>query len=281
MTCISSTRNRRIQHALKLRQSSQRRLRGHTLIEGKREIACALRAQIPFHTVFVCTELMTQHLDRELEIQLRNYAFASNVPVFEITRPVHERLAMRGSTGGIVVEAIYSPSSLPSLPQPPDARYVVLEDADRPGNVGAVLRTAAATGMTGLILARHRAHGTDLANPNVIRASLGALFEIPTAQDNNTAVLSWLRSQQCAIIACDPTGQYLYSPVNVPSPAAFVFGSEAQGLSEMWRKSAHATLAIPMVNSADSLNLSVSVAVVLYEFLRRSRSSDTEPASSF
>ncbi len=278
MKCISSTRNRHIQHALKLRQRTHRRQRGHTLIEGEREIASALRARIPFHTIYLCPELVAYNLDPALVSQLDTYARETAVPIFHISPQVHERLAMRGSTGGAVVEAICPPVSLQCLPQAPNARYVILEDADRPGNIGAVLRTAAATGTTGLILARHQGTGTDLANPNVIRASLGTVFAVPSAQADNAAVLAWLRAQQCAIIACAPTGHSLYAPVDIPGPAAFVFGSEAQGLSSLWYEAAHSTLAIPMADAVDSLNLSVSVAIVLYEFLRREQTTTPVPA---
>ncbi len=280
MKCISSTRNRRIQHALKLRQGTHRRQQGHTLIEGEQEIARALYARLPFHAIYLCSELAENNLDPELTADLHRYARETAVPLFHISRHVHDRLAMRGSTGGIVVEASCPPAALRSLPQAPHARYVVLEDADRPGNIGAVLRTAAATAITGLILAQHQGTGTDLGNPNVIRASLGTVFDVPAAQASSTAVLAWLRAQQCALIVCAPTGRSLYAPVAIPGPAAFVFGSEAQGLSPLWHEAAHAQLAIPMADTVDSLNLSVSVAVVLYEFLRRAQAADpaTVPA---
>ncbi len=276
MKCISSTRNPRIRQACKLRQRPHRRLLGHTLIEGTREITWALRAQLPFHAVYLCTELVSRPQEEALVAQVRTYAEATAVPIFAISRHVHEQLAMRGSTGGIVVEAQCPPASLQTLPQGPDARYVILEDADRPGNIGAVLRTAAATATTGVILAHTQDTGTDLANPNVIRASLGTLFAVPSAQASSTDTLAWLRAHQCAIVACTPTGHHLYRPISLPGPAAFVFGSEARGLSSLWLEAAHATVAIPMATAVASLNLSVSVAVVLYEFWRRHQETNTE-----
>lgn len=269
MAYISSTRNRRIRHALRLRQGAYRREHRQTLIEGPREIERALQKGVRILSVYVCPSLAAAHPG--LVRRLRHQALETQTAFFEISEHVHQRLAMRGGVGGIVVEAEWSPIGLEDLPSPPDARYVVLEDADRPGNIGAVLRTVQAVGATALVLAQGQVKGTDLSNPNVIRASLGAVFEVPTVQAPGTEVMAWLRRRRAAVLAVTPEGRDMYAPVDMPGQAAFVFGSEAAGLSTAWKDAAHAHLAIPMAGAGDSLNLSVSVAVVLYEFLHRRR----------
>lgn len=269
---ITSTRNRQIQQVLRLRRRAQRRQQGHTLIEGEQEIRRAMANRIPFHAVYVCPPMADNEDARLLVQHLRAYVRKHPAAMYAVSEHVYQRLAMRSTVGGVIAEARFRTPPLRDLQTGPRARYVVLEDADRPGNIGGVLRTLHAVGATALLLASHRDTGTDMANPGVIRASLGTVFDVPSAQARSPEIISWLRRQECAIITAEPDGRNLYGPLAIPAKAAFVFGSETAGLSPLWREAAHARIAIPMLGQAvDSLNLAVSVAVVMYEFLRRAQ----------
>ena len=155
------------------------------------------------------------------------------------------------------------------MSNPLDHIRIVLVEPKEPGNIGAVLRTMRAAGSSTLILATHGRGGTDLMNPNVIRASVGLCFDLRCVEAPVEEVVGWLNRQQCTVLAVSPEGRSLYRTGGLPGTVACVFGSEATGLSPIWRDVAHAVAAIPMTPGMDSLNLSVSVAVVLYELLRR------------
>ena len=271
---ISSTQNRHIRQAIRLRKATHRKEQGHTLIEGEPEIQRAMARQVPFHSIYVCRDHIRGHATRQLVERLDSYAQQSGAHLFEVSPHVFARLAVRSGVGAVVVEARPSRTRLRDLPPSVQEPYVVLEDADKPGNIGAILRTSHAVGAAGLILARSGGQGTDLANPGVIRASLGTVFDVPAAQADSAEVIKWLQQQECALIAITPEGRNLYDMADLPPRSAFVFGSEALGLTATWLRAAHGKVAIPMNRTAlDSLNLSVSVAVVLYEHLRRRQAS--------
>jgi TrmH family RNA methyltransferase len=157
----------------------------------------------------------------------------------------------------------YLDVSLAHLPQRPPQFFTVVEAAEKPGNVGAILRTADAAGVHGVILCG----GADLHNPNVVRASLGALFTVPVAEASSAETLAWLRSQGVQIVAATPDATLRYTDIDYTRPTAMVMGSEAFGLSRTWLDAAAALVYIPM--HGDSLNLSASTAILLYEVLRQ------------
>ena len=266
---ISSTRNPRVRHALRLRQGAYRRAHRQTLAEGYREIDAVLRNRIPIQTVFACEELLSNPEGTQLAARLRALAQSGDGRFLTVSRHVYGRLAVRDSVGGLLVEIKPPVHSLRGMVPGPNERLVVLEDVDKPGNIGAVLRTMRAAGSGTLILATRSGDGTDLMNPNVIRASVGLCFDLKCVQAPLEDVVGWLNRQPCTVLAVSPEGRSLYRTGPLPGPVACVFGSEAEGLSPVWNEVAHAVAAIPMTPGVDSLNLSVSVAVVLYELLRR------------
>ncbi len=267
---ISSTKNRHIQQAIRLRKAAHRKEQGHTLIEGEPEIQRAMVRQIPFHSIYICGDHIQGSATLQLIERLEAYSQGSNAQIFEVSAHVFERLAVRSGVGAVVVEARPSQSKLRDFPLDAVGPYVVLEDANKPGNIGAVLRTCHAAGAAGLILARTESQGTDLANPSVIRASLGTVFDVPSAQADSSQAVKWLLQRERALIAVSPEGRNIFDMGELPRGAAFVFGSEATGLTSTWIQASHVKVSIPMVGPAvDSLNLSVSVAVVLYEHFRQ------------
>jgi TrmH family RNA methyltransferase len=218
--------------------------------------------------------------------------------VYEVTPAVFAKMAYRGESGGVLLVVPYRPTTLETVPVVSPSFLVVIVGAEKPGNVGAILRTADAAGVHGLILAQggrgaeeqrsegeslglsvsqslafnpHSAaeYGTDIHNPNVIRASLGAYFTVPVAVAPAREVIGWLKRRQIAIIAATPAAETVYTTVEMTGPVAIVMGSEARGLSEEWLAAADRPLRIPMFGKVDSLNLSAATALLLYEVVRQ------------
>jgi TrmH family RNA methyltransferase len=148
----------------------------------------------------------------------------------------------------------------------------VVEAAEKPGNVGAILRTADAAGVQGVIVCG----GADLHNPNVVRASLGTIFTVPVAEATTAETLAWLHSHGVQIVATTPAATLRYTAADLTAPTAIVVGSEAEGLSAAWLDAADVCVYIPMHGEADSLNLSASTAILLYEVVRQRAGLATE-----
>lgn len=262
MAKITSIQNPRIKQAVRLRDGRSRRRLGRMLIDGVREIHRAYRSDISIIEVYWCATD-----DRRPEqAQILQALIDDHVSVFEVTEPVFEKLAFGQRSEGLVAVAQTPKWDLDRLNVPPDGLVAVLEGIEKPGNVGAILRSADAAGVAAVILADE---GTDLFNPNAIRASLGAIFSVPMATAPARQVLDWLRHHGFSIYAAWPDGSKEYSQVNYGGRSAVVLGSEALGLSELWRASDITRVRIPMQGVIDSLNVSATAAVLFYESLRQ------------
>ena len=152
------------------------------------------------------------------------------------------------------------------LPPVDDPFYLVADAVEKPGNLGAILRTADAAGVTGLIVSDP---GTDLYNPNVIRSSLGTVFSVPVAMADSGAAAEWLKQRDITIITSSPDADTPFSSVDLTGPCAVVVGSEELGAGETWFEASDIRIRIPMMGIADSLNVSVAAAVLMYEALRQ------------
>ena len=266
---ISSLQNQRIKQIVKLNNRRQRDQQKRTLVEGVREVSRALQAGLAPYEAYICRPL----LDEDAEVcvaLLAQLADRGSTELFEVSPAVFEKIAYRGESGGILLVIPYFQLSLAdiSLGQPPF--LVVVEAAEKPGNLGAILRTADAAGVDGLVVCQSEGEaGTDIYNPNVIRASLGAIFTVPTVTTTNGRVQQWLREHDVQIIATTPDGQRPYTAVDLTGPVAILLGSEARGLSQEWLNAAHQQVVIPMHGAVDSLNLSVATALLLYEVVRQ------------
>lgn len=262
---ITSTANTRIKNVVRL--SSQRRHREalqQTVVEGSREVRRCLDAGIIPTEVYLCPELIAPD-DQDLVPRLTQFAPRSAF-LATVSTDVYEKLTYRGASGGILLVIPYTQIALENLPLSSTPFLVVVEGAEKPGNVGAILRTADAAGVDGLILC---SGGTDLHNPNVIRASLGTRFTVPVAEASTDAVIAWLRQHQITSVAATPQAQQRYTDLDMRGAVAIVTGSEAEGLSETWLQAAEAQVVIPMFGVADSLNLATSTALLLYEVVRQ------------
>jgi TrmH family RNA methyltransferase len=287
---ISSLQNGRIKQLVKLSKRRERDQHRLTLVEGAREISHLLATGIVPREVYVCPALLDDET-RILLSQLQNLAhdnpstsplgtaparstavtpsvarYPAVTPVFfEVTAAVFEKIAYRVS-GGLLLVISYVNQSLAELRLSDTPFLVIIEGVEKPGNLGAILRTADAAGVDAVIVC---AGATDLHNPNVVRASLGALFTLPMVEVETAELLLWLALHKIQAVAADPAATVAYTMQDLTVPLAIVMGSEAYGLSPTWLTHADAMVKIPMRGAVDSLNLSAATAIVLYEALRQ------------
>ncbi len=261
---ITSRQNPRVKSAVKLRDRRQRDKQGRILIDGAREIRRALAASVVLDEIFLCPTLTGSPEREALEQELP----ASGAEVLSVTAEVFEKLAYGERCDGVVAVAHAPQRSLADLVLPPAAIVGVIEGVEKPGNVGAVLRSADGAGLAALIVA---AAGTDLYNPNTIRASLGTIFQFPVCTATPEETLIWLRTQGLPIFAARLERAVDYAEADFRHGGAIVLGSEARGLSSLWEAPEITGVRLPMRGIADSLNISAAAAVLFYEALRQQR----------
>lgn len=267
---ISSVQNPRVKSVLKLNNRRDRDEQQLTIVEGIREIGHALAAGVVPVEAYVCPALMDGDAATAVFQTLLQLEQQQQTTLLEVTEPVFAKMAYRGESGGILLVIPYLPATLAALPLADKPFFVVIEGGEKPGNLGAILRTADAAGVDGVIVCEDTAvKGTDIHNPNAIRASLGAIFTVPTAVAPTAEVITWMRKHNIQIAAATPAADELYTAVALTPPIAIVMGSEAFGLSAAWLHAADKKVAIPMNGRLDSLNLSVATALILYEVVRQ------------
>lgn len=262
MSEITSLQNPRIKAALRLRSARQRRKQGRFLIDGLREISRAIQSGIHLIEGFFCPqEADSGQLQQVLDLWAK-----TRVPLWQVSPAVMEKLAYGQRREGLVAVAQIPSRLLEELVLPERPVVAVLEGVEKPGNIGAVLRSADAAGVSAVVLADCPG---DLWNPNCIRASLGCVFRLPIAVSSSQEVLAWLRREGLRMYAARVDGSILYTQSDLRPPAAIILGSEAQGLSSVWTGPGIQPIRIPMCGQADSLNISVAAAVLFYESLRQ------------
>lgn len=268
-TAIDSPANPRIKAALALRERRDRERTGLTLVDGGRESLRAIEAGAEVVEAFACTSMVvTDEGRRALELL--------GVAVTELSRRAFERLAYGDRADGIVLVVRTPGTGLDAVVLPDAPLVVVTEDVEKPGNVGAILRSADATGASAVIAVG----GTDLYNPNVIRASIGTAFSVPVAAAPAGEVLEWLRANRLRIVASRVDAADLHVDVDLTGPLAIVLGSEVRGLSDAWQAADIGAVRLPMLGAADSLNVSAAAAVLLYEAWRQRRPATSAAAST-
>lgn len=259
---ISSTQNPRIKSVLHLQKRRERDRTGLFLIEGTRELARALRGGVTIEEIFRCPPLTasTEKKDLVREIESRRIAMTS------VSQRVFARIAYRETTGGLLAVARKPSFTIADLPRTDPPLYLVVESVEKPGNLGAIFRSADGAGATGLIVTDQR---TDLSNPNTIRASLGTVFTVSSAITDSATAIEWLKNNSVAIVTTSPHADTPYTRANLATGCAIVVGSEDTGVSESWLEAADERVRIPMRGAADSLNVAAAAAVLLYEALRQ------------
>ena len=259
MEVLSSTQNPKIKFLLQLQQkSSVRRKAGLFVVEGRRELMHCLEAGFEVDTVFWCpsVEVATEPMP----------SLPDGVRLFEVSKDVYEKMAYRGSTEGVIAEVRARQQTLADLLLPERPLLVVLERVEKPGNLGAILRSADAAGVDAVIVCDPL---SDLYNPNLIRSSVGGIFTVPCVTCTSEECITFLKSRHIQIFTAQLQDSSLYYDSDLCRPTAIVMGTEATGLTDQWRKAADAHIRIPMLGLIDSLNVSVSAAILMFEAVRQ------------
>jgi RNA methyltransferase, TrmH family len=260
---ITSRQNERVKDAVGLRTGRERRRQQRFIIDGSREISRALAAGIHGLVAFVCEPLCESDSGQSVLAKLR----AAAVELLPVTSEVYAKLCFGDrEDDGIVVVAETPARRLSDLQLPSEPLVAVVEGVEKPGNLGAIFRTADAAGIDAVIVADGR---SDLFNPNVIRASLGTVFRHGVAEASTIETIDWLRSQQLKTFAARPDASLVYTAADFRGSAAIALGSEAGGLSATWQHADITPIRLPMHGVADSLNVSTTAAVLFYEALRQ------------
>ncbi len=263
METITSAQNPKIKNLLLLQEKSRaRREQGLFVVEGRRELEHCLGAGYTVRTLFICPEIAGG-----LTEAICDTTPSSVGPlIIEIPEQLYRKVAYRESTEGIIAEVEYKSLKLEDLKLPENPLVMVLESVEKPGNLGAVLRSADAAGVDAVIFCDPL---TDLYNPNLIRASIGAIFTVPTVAASSEETIAFLKARGIQILTAQLQDSSLYYDVDMRRGTALVMGTEATGLTGLWRQAASAHIRIPMLGRLDSLNVSVSAAILLFEAVRQ------------
>jgi len=258
---ISSIQNPGIKNLIQLKEKSRSRKQQNLfIIEGQREIARAKESGFRFESCYFCPEILSTD-SREVINSLDK-----EVRMFKVSQKVYSKIAYRENVDGMVVTAFMRNSGLDDLQLKENPLILILESVEKPGNLGAILRTADAAGLDAVIICDPQ---TDIYNPNVVRSSLGCLFSIQIVNCESKEAILFMKKKSIKIYAAALQNALLYHDQDFTGGSAFVMGSEADGLTEIWRKNADFIIQIPMAGIGDSLNVSVSAAVLVFEALRQ------------
>ncbi len=262
MTDITSPQNPRVKHIVKLREDKRQRQKdGLLLVEGWDEIQLALSAGHKPQTLLTAPELAARPLafpSAETEVE--------PVETLTVSRAAFEKMSYRDNPDGWLAVFPIPRLSLADLTVSASPLVIAAEAIEKPGNLGAILRTADAAGVDALLLCDPR---TDPWNPNVIRASRGTVFSVPVVECDSPSALAWLRSHGMRVLAATPSAEANYTAVDMRPPTAIAVGTEDAGLTDFWMENADLKVKIPMRGKVNSLNVSVSTALILYEAVRQ------------
>jgi TrmH family RNA methyltransferase len=262
---ITSPANPRLKALAALRRRRTREETGRTLVEGYEELSLALDAGVVPESVYYCPELM---LDPRVQLDVVQRVALLGSETVEVSRTAFEKAAYREGPDGFLAVVQAAGRHCADLAPGTDPLIVVCEGVEKPGNLGAMLRTADAAGADAVIAADPV---SDWGNPNVVRASKGTVFSVPVASDPTPAALSWLDTRGIALVATTPDTDLDYTSVDYTGPVAIAVGAEKHGLTDAVLDRAAYRVRIPMVGRANSLNVATSAAIVLYEAVRQRR----------
>jgi TrmH family RNA methyltransferase len=255
---ITSTQNPKIKNLLALEKPRERKKQQLFLIEGQKEIGMAYAAGYRINSLFFCEEITPLH-------QLHK-ALREEVPLIPVSKEVFDKIAVRENSGGLLAVAEMKSHHLSHLNLKANPLVLVIESVEKPGNLGALLRTADAAGVDAVICCDSQ---TDFYNPNAIRSSIGCVFTNQIASATSEETIGWLKSKNITICCTYLEASKPYCEVDYKVPTAIVMGTEATGLSDVWVKNSHANIIIPMQGKIDSMNVSTAAAVVVFEARRQ------------
>ncbi len=262
---ITSLQNPKIKNLVKLRQRRYRDRQRLLLIDGARALRLALKNGFPVQTIYFTADTANTHalllaLARKRDVFLQ--------PVSDV---VFQKIGYGDNPDGVLGVAPQPAFALDALSCPPNALFLVAEGLEKPGNLGAILRSADAAGVSGVILCDTQ---TDVCNPNTIRASRGAFFSVPIANASTTDTLQWLHANHIQIVAASPAAAQFYFDVDLHGATAIAVGAEHSGLTDRWFE--EIIVRIPMVGQVDSLNVAQSASILLFEAVRQRETPEYE-----
>jgi TrmH family RNA methyltransferase len=260
---LSSIQNPRVKQVVRLRDRRHRDQEGLMLVEGREELSLALAGGAEPVTLFVCPALLS---DQHAALLTQAQAVAREV--IEVTPAVFEKIAYRDNPDGWLAVLPALRRELETLPAADVPLWLIAEAIEKPGNLGALLRSADAAGASGVIVCDP---ATDVNNPNVVRSSRGTLFTVPVAVATAEAAFAWLRERSVPIVAATPQASQMYTSVNLTGPVAIAVGTEHAGLSDRWLTHASVQVRIPMLGQVNSLNVATAATLLLYEAVRQRR----------
>ena len=278
---ITSAQNPKIKNLLLLQEKSKaRREQGLFVVEGRRELEHCLEAGFQVRTLFICPELAGNEAlsgafarigsrsdaEERASFPAQPLSPAMEPLIIEIPESLYRKVAYRESTEGIIAEVECKERRLEDLELSERPLVMVLESVEKPGNLGAVLRSADAARADAVIVCDPL---TDLYNPNLIRASLGGIFTVPTVAASSEEAIAWLKARGIRILTAQLQDSSWYYDIDMTVGTALVMGTESTGLTDIWRRAADAHIRIPMLGRLDSLNVSVSAAILLFEAVRQ------------
>ena len=258
---LTSVRNPRVKDVVKLRNRRHRDRERRFVVEGARELSCAMDSNLRLATLYYCEELLADGGRSVVE-----RIAATEAACQPTSRAVFERMSYRHTPDGVLGVAPMPDLELGRLPETDNALWLVAAAIEKPGNLGAMLRTADAAGVAGMIVADPT---TDVFNPNVVRASTGTLFSVPVAAASVDEVRAWLERHRIRTVAGRPDADVDYTQADLCGAVAIVVGSEHQGLGAAWSVPGAESVRIPMSGRADSINAAMAATVLLFEARRQ------------
>jgi RNA methyltransferase, TrmH family len=254
---ITSIQNPKIKSLLSLEKPRERRKQCLFVIEGMKEIDLAMKAGYKIGNLFYCEQIIAKD---------KLGGLADDKLVIPISKDVFEKIAVRENSGGVIAVAEMKTHRLEDLTLSTNPLVLVMESIEKPGNLGAILRTADAAGVDAVISCDPQ---TDFYNPNVIRSSVGCVFTQPIASATSEQAIGWLKKNKIKIFCAYLNSSKPYHQIDFIGPSAIVMGTEATGLSDIWIESADQNIIIPMFGKIDSMNVSTSAAVLVFEAVRQ------------
>ena len=262
---ISSVQNPEIRELLRIKEKKKgRSSSGLFVLEGLREFGLARDAGYAFETFYICPDILP-------ESQWGKHMIAeATTPIYTVSKVVYDRIAYRAKTEGLIALTHARAHRIEDLGELAENPLVlVTESPEKPGNLGGMLRTADAAGVDAVLVADMKG---DLYNPNVVRSSVGCLFTVPIATGDSDSLLAFLEANSFNIYAAALQDAVPYTESDFTGPTAIVVGAESTGLTPFWRQAAKEKICIPMAGSIDSMNVSVSAAILIFEAKRQRRS---------
>ena len=266
MKQITSIQNPFIKSLVQLQEKAKSRKQSGTfLIEGKREIELAIKGNYELETILFLPELISKEQITK-QFLIPSVVEGTQIDFIEINKEVYQKLAYRDTTEGIIAIAKTKSLSLSDLKLPKNPLILVMESIEKPGNIGAMLRTCDAANIDAVIIANPK---TDLYNPNIVRSSVGCLFTNQIARGTTDEAIQFLKDKNIAVFGATLQNSNFYHTQDYTTPTALVVGTEATGLTQAWRDNATQNIIIPMQGEIDSMNVSVASAILLFEAKRQ------------